>query len=113
ATLGGTIVAGRDFDVRDLPTSPNVAIVTESMARRFFGAASPIGRVFRVQNGTSYGPPIQIVGLVKDMKYQSLREKDTPIAFVAQSQNAAPGRAMSFEVRVSGDPSGAVPTIRS
>ena len=113
ATLGGAIVAGRDFDPRDVPTSPTVAIVTETMARRFFGGASPIGRRFRVQQGAKDGPPVEIVGVVKDMKYQTLREVDTPVAFLAQSQNATPANVLTFQIRVANDPAAAVPTIRA
>ena len=113
ATLGGTMVAGRDFDHRDVPGSPKVAIVSESMAKRFYGNTSPIGKRFRSREGRDYGPPIEIVGVVKDMKYKNLREDGTATAFFAQTQRPKPAGAVSFAIRTSNDPSSAIPTIRA
>jgi putative ABC transport system permease protein len=68
ATIGTPLAEGREFDERDTRTSPAVAIVNESFARHFFGEASPIGR-----HTTSVGVTYEIVGVVRDAKYQSLR----------------------------------------
>ena len=58
-------------------------------------------------------PPFEIVGVVRDMKYQSLRDDDEPTVFFAQSQNAAPRTGTNFEVRVAGDAASAIPGIRA
>ncbi|HYL72813.1 MAG TPA: ABC transporter permease [Bryobacteraceae bacterium] len=68
ATLGTPLLSGREFDSRDTNTARKVAIVNESFARHFFGAQSPLGR--RV---TSLKVAYEVVGVVKDAKYQSLR----------------------------------------
>ncbi len=64
--------AGRDFSVADDSSAPKVAIVNETLAARAFGKENPIGR--RV----SFGPPgpfdIEIVGVVRDFRYEHLRE---------------------------------------
>lgn len=99
-TMGTPMLAGRDFDDRDTPASPEVAIVNQEFSRKFLGGASPIGKEFRVLVGP--GEPqhlYQIVGLVKNSKYQSLRENFKPIAYVAGSQNKAPGPGTSLIVR--------------
>jgi putative ABC transport system permease protein len=69
ATLGTTLVAGREFDARDGRDAPPVAIVNETFARAFFGERSALGR--RV---TSLDVTYTIVGVVRDAKYQSLRD---------------------------------------
>jgi predicted permease len=71
ATLGIPLLSGRDFDRRDGPGGPNVAIVTESFGRYFFGDGAAIGR-----HVTSVGVTYEIVGVVRDAKAQDLR---TPI----------------------------------
>jgi predicted permease len=68
-TLGTPLVLGREFDDRDTWTSPKVAIVNESFAHYFFGNAPALGR--RV---TSVDVTYEIVGVVRDAKYQNLRQ---------------------------------------
>src|SRR5712692_4523054 len=46
-TLRIPLVGGRDFNANDTETSPKVALVSQSFARRFFGSADPIGKTFR------------------------------------------------------------------
>ena len=99
-TMGTPILAGRDFDDRDTPTSPAVAIVNQEFSRKFLGGANPIGKQFRILPGP--GEPLkqyQIVGLVKNSKYQRLRETDQPIAYVALNQDKDPGAYAHIIVR--------------
>ena len=86
-TMGTPFLAGRDFDERDTPSSQEVAIVNQEFSKKFLGGANPIGKQFRVLAGP--GEPqhqYQIVGFVKNSKYQRLREEFKPIAYVAGSQ---------------------------
>ncbi len=88
-TMATPILAGRDFDGRDVQNSQRVVIVTEQFARKFFDGQSPIGRTFQIEEGAGVDRPVyEIVGLVKDAKYTDLREEFTPIAFVAATQRA-------------------------
>jgi predicted permease len=115
ATLGATFIVGRDFGATENPTSPKVAVVTEALVRHFF-AGNPnavIGRQFSIQRGPSYSAPVTIIGVVKDMKYESLRDSVPPIAFLPQAQNATLGGEMNFEVRVAGNSAAAIPSIRA
>ena len=99
-TMGTPMLAGRDFDERDTPTSPVVAIVNQEFARKFYGGQNPIGKGFRIEGGPGEVQPLyQIVGLVKDSKYQSLREPFKPIAYVAASQDKEPGLGTTIIVR--------------
>jgi predicted permease len=94
------LVGGRDFTADD--TSPNVAIVNQTFARVFFGGADPVGRFF--QRGR--GPRVQVVGLVRDARYRSLREPIPATAYLpfkgfAPPSVAGPARA-TFIVRTVG-----------
>ncbi len=113
-TLGTAFVAGRDFDAHDTPESPIVAIINQSMAKKFFDGQNPIGQRFRVEDGNKIGDPIEIVGVVKDAKYGSLREDAPPTAYRAMSQNAKPDASMNFELRVTaGSPTALISSVKA
>jgi predicted permease len=97
-------IAGRDFNSHDTPESPRVAIVNQTMAKRFFAGQNPVGKRFRAEEGNRMGPWTEIVGVVRDSKYGSLREEIDPSAFVAGSQNDAHGMGYQFELRTAGAP---------
>lgn len=69
-TLNIPLLQGRDVTEQDKLGSPKVAVINESMARRFFGTTNPIGK----RIGLDQVPDVTIVGLVKDAKYLNLRE---------------------------------------
>lgn len=81
-TMGMQLLAGRDFTSADETTAQNVAIVNESLARRFFPDINPIGQTIR-----EVGPPAQpaplrtIVGVVNDAVYNSVREGAPPTLY--------------------------------
>src|SRR5262249_389325 len=69
-TMGVPLLDGRDFDARDTPSSPKVAIVNEQFASRFLDGASPIGKTFRVQgeSESAVSATLEIIGLAKNTK---------------------------------------------
>jgi predicted permease len=88
-TMGIPLLAGRDFHSGDTPASPKVAIVSEEMARKFFGGDSAIGRHFRIPFGefdTRLGPPVEIIGIAANSKQSTLGESIQPIVYFAISQ---------------------------
>ncbi|MBV9155082.1 MAG: ABC transporter permease [Acidobacteriaceae bacterium] len=99
-TMGTPLLAGRDFDDRDTPASTEVAIVNEQFSKKFLGGASPLGRQFRILSGPGEPQHVyQIVGVVKNSKYQTLRDDFEPIVFVAESQDKEPGLGTNIIVR--------------
>lgn len=111
-TLRTPLLAGRNFNSRDTKTSVPVAIVNETFARRFFPGRNPIGAYFRklqMEKKTS----LQIVGLVKDAKYESVREDTFAQAFFPASQSPEDESADNFEVRTASRPSALIPTVQS
>ncbi len=107
AAMGMPIVFGRGFQVSDTSTSPKVAIINETMARQFLPHESPIG--LRFGSSPEHSGEFEIVGVVKDAKYESLREKPTPMAFYPYTRGGDPGQ---FVVRYAGDAKSIVPAIR-
>jgi predicted permease len=110
--MGTPLLAGRDFDERDRPTSPPVAIVNETMARKFFRGASPLGKQYRVVLHDSLGPPIDIVGVVKDAKYRELREDILPTVYLAKAQNPKASAYAEYELRTTGPAAALIPGVK-
>jgi predicted permease len=113
-TIGTPMVGGRDFNEHDTATSPKVAIITESMVRKYFGVASPLGKYFRFRDGNVLLDPVEIVGVVKDAKYGSLRDEPSPFVFIPWRQGGAPGPLTAFELRSAGGATTAlIPGVKS
>jgi predicted permease len=89
ATYGTPLLAGRDFDQRDAPTAPPVTIVNETLARRMMPDGSPIGRRIRnpSANPNEQRPWLEIVGVVADANYLSLRENVPATMYVPLAQS--------------------------
>ena len=89
-TMGMGLVAGRDFDSRDSSLAPKVAIVNRSFVRRLGLQGNVVGQRFRSQTSSTSTDVFEIIGLVPDSKYSSLREDPLPIAFVPMAQITDP-----------------------
>jgi putative ABC transport system permease protein len=90
-TMRTTLLAGRDFNDGDTKTSTKVAIITQEMARKFFPNMDPLGKHFKTEEDPGKPvPEFQVVGLVRDSKYESLHEGNLSIAFFPVTQ-APPG----------------------
>jgi predicted permease len=111
-TMGTKLLAGRDFDAGDVLGGATAAIVNESFAKKFYGSASPLGRQFRTKQGDTFSDPYNIVGVVEDSKYRSLRENDSQTVYLAASQEIARSD-MKFEVRGEGDPLLLIPALKN
>jgi predicted permease len=104
---------GRPFDRRDRATSPEVVLINERAAQRFFSGQNPVGRQIRVsaelareaRNG-----PKTIVGVVGNIKYSGLDE-DTP-AEIYLPYEQHPVDAFTIAVRTSADRIASIPSMR-
>jgi putative ABC transport system permease protein len=103
STLGIPIIAGRDFTDRDRGDSSAVAIVNLALARRFLDGGSPLGHT--ITNIPLFGRPLEIVGVVGDSVYGSLREPAQPTVYTPLGQFDGPADMLSsvnLTVRSSG-----------
>jgi predicted permease len=85
STLGIPLLRGRDFSLHDTPDSPPVAIINQTMARHFFADQDPVGKRFKFVEGSR--PPMEIVGVVGDSKYNDLREATPDFFYLASLQS--------------------------
>jgi len=99
--MGTTLVSGRGFTEADTATSPSVAVVNETMARRFWPNQSALGRHIRIGNDAA-SPQAEIVGIARDGKYNLLGEPPTEYFFLAFAQRYR-GEA-TLIARTSGSP---------
>jgi putative ABC transport system permease protein len=99
-TLGIRLASGRDFDGRDTPESPKVAIVTEAFVRTYLGGRDPIGQSFQIEEGVGQPRPFyEIVGVARDTKYTDLREPFAPLAHIAATQETEPDERLRLVIR--------------
>ena len=109
-TVGMTLRAGRTFTPRDNESAPHIAIVNEAFVRRFFPNENPIGK--RLSVGPAVSTTVkEIVGVVKDAKYNDLREGTKEMFYLPLLQTPTlPAR--SIQVRTAGPPAALVEQIR-
>ncbi|HEY7291370.1 MAG TPA: ABC transporter permease [Vicinamibacterales bacterium] len=104
---------GRSFDTRDTATSPEIAIINERTARRYFSGQNPIGQQIRIgaelardaRNG-----PKTIVGIVGDVKYGGLDEDAPAEIYLPYEQQ--PVDAFTVAVRTSADRIASIAPLR-
>jgi predicted permease len=107
-TMGTTLVAGRGIDERDTESSPPVAVINETMARRYWQPnGNALGRRFATSKD---GPWIEVVGIAKDGKYMTFGEGPTPYIFLSQAQHY--GGRVTFLLRSKESADTLVPAIR-
>jgi len=103
-TLGIPLLSGREFTDGDIAGAPKVAVVNEAFARYFYKDQSPIGRRFGLGRSFKKGMPpeenypITIVGIARDSKASSLRQKQVRFVYVPYTQQTDIGQ-MTFYVR--------------
>ena len=94
-TLGTRLLAGRDFDSGDREGEARVAIVNQAFARRFLEGREPIGLVVR----ENLGSELQVVGLVEDAVYRSVREPAPPTLYLPLTQETSEAPVFNLVVR--------------
>jgi predicted permease len=98
-TMRVSLLRGRDFTDADGEIAPSVAIVNETMARKFWPGKVPIGERFRMRSAA--GRVVEVVGIAQDGKYQTVAEDFQPYFYVPLAQNYAPRRVLEIRSGVS------------
>jgi predicted permease len=110
STVGIQLLAGRSFTDRDTKDGPRVAIVSESVARRYFPDGDAIGHRFGYTD-TGAKVDTEIVGVVEDARVNGARDEPPAMAYYPIQQSTVYGG--SLEVRVTGDPAARMAEIRN
>ncbi len=113
ATLRTPILLGRDFNDRDGMNAPKAMIVNETVARQFFGAADPIGKTIGMDGRGEKADLYQIVGVVKDTKYNRINEQERRIGYLATGQDQDPSPQFRFTVRSEVPLETLIPAVRA
>ena len=107
------LINGRDFTNQDRENTSPVVIINESMVRRYFSGANPVGRQINIAG------PREIVGVVADVRPQGLDSEPQPELYMPHRQFArmlmlgGPMAAMNVVLRTGGDPLALVPSVRA
>jgi len=121
ATMHIPFLGGRDFNASDFkvsaansgvtPTSARTAvIVNQAFVQKYVGKEKPLGKQFGEEAATENHPALpgyEIVGVVRDAKYNSLRREIHAMIYMPHSAGGA-----SFELRTAADPQAILPTVR-
>ncbi len=112
ATLRMPIVAGRNFNAGDTRNSQRVAIINQTLARNYFGGVNPVGH--RMEKYATTKPPewIEIVGVMKDSKYERVREKTKPTVFLPAAQPFDVATVEQYEMRTVAAPEMLIPEVQ-
>ncbi len=107
---GMRILAGRDFRPSDMnQAKPIPTIVSQGFAKRFFPNQDPVGKTFGTGMNVVAGADHQIIGVVNDIRFRSMREEEAPIFYTA----AEGYFGVALYVRARGAPAPVIAELRS
>jgi len=110
-TMGIEIVRGRGFGSQDTATSPKVAVINRTLARRYFPNEDPVGKTFDT-DPEDFAVPLTIVGVAADTKHADLRSETPPTFYVFYEQRSEPGRMM-VALHTAPEPASVLPAARA
>jgi len=103
STMQIPLLLGREIDQRDVGSSAAVAIVNEVFVKTYFGNQNPVGQHFGL-GGKDEAADLEIIGVSKNARYNTLKRDIPPVAYMAYSQNLRFLGQMVYELRAAGDP---------
>jgi predicted permease len=112
-TLGIPLLQGREIGPRDTTTSHKVAVVNQSFVNRFFPNQNPIGRTFNFDDVEVKAEPIEIVGVLGDIKSSDPREPAGPTVYrpILQIEDES-AYSLTIHVRTQGEASASAASVR-
>jgi predicted permease len=93
--MGIPLLSGREFTRADNETAAQVAVVNDVMAAQYWRGDDPVGKRLQVK-----GQWLQVVGVAKVSKYQSVRENPKPFFYVPQRQDFSVGASLNIRTRM-------------
>ena len=107
ATMGTRVLRGRDVSPTDDAKSPLVALISESLARRLFGATDPIGKRLRGRTAT------EVIGVVEDSRFASLRDTVSRMLYHPAAQSGLAITDFTLELRSDLPPASLIASVKS
>ncbi len=106
--MGIAVLEGRDFAVTDDSTRPGVVVINQRAAELLWPGGSAPGRIIRLDPS---GPPVEVIGVVRNSRYLVIGESPRPFMYRALAQHYAPARYL--HVRTEGDLPALMPAVRA
>jgi predicted permease len=112
-TLGIPLLRGREIEIRDTASGPRVAVVNQTFVEKYFKDQNPIGRTFTFDDETDNGAPLEIVGVIGDVKAADTRKPANPSVFrpILQIQDQS-AYTVNIQIRTNGDPAAVTAPVR-
>ena len=112
-TLGIPLLRGREIEIRDTVSSTRVAVVNASFAERYFKDQNPIGRQFTFDDETDNGAPLEIIGVIGDIKDDDARGQAEPTVYrpILQLQDQS-AYSVTVLIRTQSDPAPLTSQVR-
>ncbi len=106
--MGIPVILGRGFTDRDDAAAPRVVVINETAVRKYFPNENPVGR--RFGNSLETSGEMEIVGVLHDVRYNSVRDAAPPTMYVPYPQTRVGGAV--FELRTAGTPASVMGAVR-
>jgi predicted permease len=106
-TMEMPLISGRGFTERDNQTAPKVVVINETAVRKYFPNENPLG--MRFGQSVEQSGQLEIVGVLRDAKYNGVRDDVPPTMYVSHLQGRP---ATVFQVRTASEPAAAIGAIR-
>jgi len=107
--MGIPIVEGRAFRASDTPEAPRVAIVNQTLAKRYYADRNPVGAMFQFAGAAD--KPLEIVGVIADTRTEALSQTAEPEVYLPYWQSGAFSKHLV--VRAAGDPASIAAQVRT
>ncbi len=107
------LLGGREFNAADRAGAPDVAVVSESFARKYFGTVDAVGRSFSIWAGQR---TLTVVGVARDIQVEHIGEAPRPYFYVSLQQFLSPSTGIAIHLRIvnpSADPMRSLPDLRA
>jgi len=112
SVMGIPVIAGRGFTPQDVNSPQQVAVVNQALVRQFFPHDNPIGKRFSPDGRPEKQEWIEIVGVVGDTRYASLKDEPPAVYFDLYNQHKAIGGA-TYTIRTQMPPEAITPSLRA
>jgi len=99
--LGMPLLAGRTFDSADTANSPEIIVVNQALAEKYWPGHNPLGKRLRIENGNRL---VQVVGVVANSKYTDLDEPQLPFLYFSADQHRRDAHDLALIASTRGDP---------
>src|SRR3954469_19180473 len=113
SSLDVPVLQGREIGPQDTATSSRVAVVNETFVKKFFAGGNPIGRRIWIDDPKQLDKPMEIVGVVRDVRHHDLDKPIPPTFYRPLAQSDETAGILQMGIRTASDPDSMTDTVRA